>query len=328
MIRLPQFVVVIVLYLLTAPVFAAGPTYTDPDKADADFAVQGEYSGEFETDGGEEKFGVQIVALGDGKFRAVGYHGGLPGDGYNGEEPVRVEGEIKDGLLRLESDHGVGVVKDGVLTFTLADGKQAGQLKRVVRKSPTLGKKPPEGAAVLFDGSSADKFHGAKMTDDGLLMAGATSKQKFGDHKLHIEFLLPYQPHDREQARGNSGIYLQGRYEVQMLDSFGLAGEHNECGGIYEVKKPDVNMCLSPLSWQTYDIDFTAARYDADGKLTANPRITVRHNGIVIHDDVELPGDRSTRAAPVNPGPDPGPVYLQDHGNPVRYRNIWVVETK
>jgi hypothetical protein len=93
------------------------------------------------------------------------------------------------------------------------------------------------------------------------------------------------------------------------------------------VKAPDVNMCFPPLTWQTYDIDYTAAKYEGD-KLVANPRATVRHNGVVIHDNVELPADRSTRAAPNKPGPEPGPVYLQDHGNPVRYRNIWLVETK
>ena len=328
MIRFPLLAVVVVLGLFFGAVFAAGPTYTDPSKADADFAVQGEYSGEFETDEGMEEFGVQIVALGDGKFRAVGYHGGLPGDGWNGEETVSVEGEINDGVLRLEDEHGVGVIKDGVLSFTNSEGKQAGELTRLIRKSPTLGQKPPEGAVVLFDGSSVENFPGGRLSDDGLLMAGTTSKEHFGDHTVHIEFRLPYQPQDRGQQRGNSGIYLQGRYEVQMLDSFGLAGEHNECGGIYEVKKPDVNMCLPPLSWQTYDIEFKSARYDDAGKLTAKPRITVRHNGVLIHDDVELPGDRNTRAAPVQPGPQPGPIYLQDHGNPVRYRNIWVVETK
>ncbi len=143
---------------------------------------------------------------------------------------------------------------------------------------------------------------------------------------MHLEFKLPYMPAARGQARGNSGCYLQGRYEVQILDSFGLEGKNNECGGIYEIKDPDVNMCLPPLAWQTYDIDYTAARYDASGGKTANARITVSHNGVVIHDNVELP--RATRAAPVKEGPEPGPIYLQDHGNPVRFRNIWVVEKR
>jgi hypothetical protein len=194
----------------------------------------------------------------------------------------------------------------------------------VERKSPTLGEKPPEGAIVLFDGTSADAFEGGKL-DGELLVQGATSKQKFGSHKVHIEFRTPYQPEDDSQGRGNSGVYLQGRYEVQILDSFGLKGEQNEAGGIYSVAKPKVNMALPPLAWQTYDIDFTAAKYDGD-KLVENPRITVKHNGVVIHDNVELPGDRNTTAAPVAAGKEPGPLYLQDHGNPVRFRNVWVVE--
>jgi hypothetical protein len=105
-----------------------------------------------------------------------------------------------------------------------------------------------------------------------------------------------------------------------------LAGKNNECGGIYSVKDPDVNACFPPLVWQTYDIDFTAARYDEQGKRTANPRMTVRHNGVVIHQDIELPGERSTTAAPVGPGPELGPIFLQNHGCPLRFKNIWVVE--
>jgi hypothetical protein len=94
------------------------------------------------------------------------------------------------------------------------------------------------------------------------------------------------------------------------------------------VAKPKVNMCFPPLTWQTYDIDYTAGQFDANGKVVKNPRVTVRHNGVLIHDDVELPGERNTTAAPVKAGPEDGPLYLQDHGNPVRYRNIWVVEKK
>jgi hypothetical protein len=113
-----------------------------------------------------------------------------------------------------------------------------------------------------------------------------------------------------------------------MLDSFGLKGEQNVCGGIYSVGAPSVNMCYPPLSWQTYDVDYTAGEFDASGKVLKNPRVTVKHNGVVIHDNIELPGHRNTTAAPTPAGKEPGPVYLQDHGNPVRYRNIWVVEKK
>jgi hypothetical protein len=282
---------------------AAGPTYTDPDKTDADFPFQGEYVGKVTTDDGDVTLGVQVIALGKGKFHAVGYHGGLPGDGWDKETKHEADGELKDGVVIVTGDVADGKIKDGVITVTDKDGNERGRLSKINRASPTLGAKPPEGAIVLFDGKSADAFDGGKV-EDGLLVQGCSSKQKFGSCKLHIEFRTPYQPEDRGQARGNSGIYVGGRYECQMLDSFGLKGENNECGGLYSVKAPDVNMCLPPLAWQTYDIDYTAAKYDGD-KLVANPRVTISHNGVVIHKDVELPGERSTTAAPNNHGPEP-----------------------
>jgi len=160
------------------------------------------------------------------------------------------------------------------------------------------------------------------MSEDKLLMQGVTSKEKFPSCELHVEFLLSFMPNARGQGRSNSGCYLQGRYEVQMLDSFGLTGEHNECGGIYTIQKPSVNMCYPPLSWQTYDIEYHAAKFDSTGKKTDDAWMTVKHNGVTIHDKVKLP--HATTAAPVAEGPEPGPLHLQDHGNPVRYRNIWI----
>lgn len=305
---------------------AKGPVYTDPSQAGPDFAIQGEYTGTLHLNEGDVRVGVQVIAMGKGQFQAVAYLGGLPGDGYNGDETHKSDGKLVDGKAVFTFEQATATIQDGVLKARDLDGYALGELKKVTRKSPTLGKKPPEGAIVLFDGTNVDAFQKGRLSDDGVLMQGVTSKRKFGDHKVHIEFRLPFQPEDRGQARGNSGIYLQGRYEIQMLDSFGLEGKNNECGGIYERRDPDVNMCYPPLSWQTYDIDFTAAKYDGQGKLIAKPRLTVMHNGIVIHRDVELPDDTPTRAAPVKAGPTPGPLYLQDHGNPVRYRNIWVVE--
>ena len=296
---------------------------TDPAQADADFAFQGEYAGMVKGDEGDKKIGVQVIALGDGKFQVMAYTGGLPGDGWDKSEPKKVEG-VRDGdAVKITTDEATATIKDGVISVT-KDGNPVCEFQKVERASPTLHARPPAGAVVLFDGTTAEHFEKGRLTEDGLLMPGVTSKQKFQDFTLHLEFMTPYLPAARGQARGNSGCYLQGRYEVQILDSFGLEGKNNECGGIYEIKDPDVNMCLPPLTWQTYDIDYTAARYDEEGNKKANARITVKHNGVTVHHNVDLP--RATRAAPVKEGPEPGPVYLQDHGNPVRFRNVWVVE--
>lgn len=300
------------------------PRVIDPKNVDEDFEFQGEYVGKVE----DAMHGVQIVALGKGQFQAYVFPGGLPGEGWNGEEKIEVKtiGKREGNKVSFTGDeNGNGTIENGKILVTTPDGQKLGELKKVVRKSKTLGQKPPANATVLFDGKNADGWKNGKMSPEGLLMQGTTSKRELGSHQLHIEFLLPYMPEDRGQGRGNSGIYVQGRYEVQMLDSFGLEGKMNECGGIYSVKACDLNMCYPPLSWQTYDIDYTAAKYE-DGKLVANPRMTVRHNGVVIHNDVELPGNRNTTAAPKKAGPSKGPIYLQNHGCPVRYRNIWVVE--
>ncbi|MFN0126671.1 MAG: DUF1080 domain-containing protein [Verrucomicrobiales bacterium] len=296
----------------------------NPAKLDADYAIQGEYAGELDT----EPWGVQLVALGGGKFEGVGFAGGLPGAGWDGDRStiVRGTGELVDGVVRFMAGAGrfTGTIKDGVLSITESGSVEVGTLKRLVRKSPTEGEAPPAGAIVLFDGKNVDAWRdGAKMTDDGLLIAGATSRQEFQNFRLHLEFRTPYKPAARGQDRGNSGAYAQGRYEVQVLDSFGLAGENNEAGGIYSVAAPSVNMCLPPLQWQTYDIDFTAAEFDASGKKTKDATMTVRHNGVVVQEGTKLP--RATAAAPLGEGSTPGPLYLQDHGNPVHYRNVWIV---
>ncbi len=306
--------------------YGQGPAYTDPDKTDRDFAFQGEYAGTITYDGSPVALGAQSIALGKGLFRLVVYVGGLPGDGWDGAERNETDGKFRSGKVVFSSEQGRGEIDRERLSIISPEGNLLGKLDKVQRKSPTLLKTPPAGAAVLFDGTTAEHFAGGKISHDKLLMPGATSARHFRDHHVHIEFRLPYQPENRGQKRGNSGIYLQGRYEIQMLDSFGLAGKDDECGGIYTIKPPDVNMCYPPLTWQTYDIEFTAARYGQDGSLLHRPRMTVRHNGVLVHDDVELPSDKPTRAAPVPAGPQPGPVYLQNHGDPVRYRNIWVSE--
>ena len=291
-------------------------------EAGPEFAMQGEYAGSIKAGDTDVKIGIQVVAEGNNKLAWVAYIGGLPGDGWDGNPPLRGTGEIDGKTAVLKGEKGQGEIKDGSLIITNDEKVRMGEIAKAARVSPTIGRKAPEGAVVLFDGTTADHFEGGRMSDDNLLMPGVTSKEKFGSFELHVEFMLSFMPNARGQSRSNSGCYMQGRYEVQMLDSFGLAGENNECGGIYEIRKPDVNMCFPPLSWQTYDVEYHAAKFGADGKKTEDAWMTVKHNGVVIHEKVKLP--RGTRAAPVAEGPENGPIYLQDHGDPLRYRNIWV----
>jgi hypothetical protein len=214
------------------------------------------------------------------------------------------------------------LIKGGVLSGTLDDAPI--ELRRVERRSPTIGARPPKGAIVLFDGTSAGEWENGRIQEGNLLAVGTRTKRKFKDYTLHVEFRTPFQPYDRGQGRGNSGLYLNDQYEFQILDSFGLNGENNECGGYYSFAKPAVNMCLPPLSWQTYDVDFTMARYDAAGKKIQPALATVRLNGVVIHDKYEIP--KSNGGGGQSDETQTGSIYFQDHGNPVHFRNIWIVE--
>ncbi|MEX2673293.1 MAG: DUF1080 domain-containing protein [Phycisphaeraceae bacterium] len=307
----------VALAMLTSLATADEPIYSDVKEAEKhpDFLLQGEYAG--------ADWAMQVVALGEGKFRGYLLRGGLPGAGWDGEERVELMGERNGSTvtLRGEGDTRGKIVKDRLSIQGLTRGTI--KLERVERASETVGQEPAEGAVVLFDGSSAEHWEG-RMDEAGRLMNGATSKQRFGDHFIHLEYLVPFRPQARGQNRGNSGLYMQGRYELQMLDSFGDIGAHNLNGGIYSVAAPKVNMSLPPLTWQTYDIEFRAARFNEAGEKVEHARVTVRHNGVLTHEDVEVP--HATTASPMGEGAEPGPVNLQDHGSPVRYRNIWVIE--
>lgn len=299
----------------------ANLTWTDPEKAkaeDPDFSLQGEYG--FDEEGAD--WGLQVVALGDGRFDAYLLESGLPGLGWDrSKQRIRLSGTAR--ALASEDGEIEGSIADQVASIEV--GGKAVDLPRVERKSPTLGAEPPRGAIVLFDGTSADEWKNGKVEDGLLPNSNITTKRTFGSYRLHLEFRTPYKPFARGQGRGNSGVYHQGRFETQVLDSFGLEGKMNETGGIYSIAEPRLNACLPPLIWQTYDVDFTAASFDVDGKVTEPARMTVKLNGVVIHEDQELP--KTTTASPLKAiTPEPGPIYIQHHGNPVYYRNIWIVE--
>jgi hypothetical protein len=191
----------------------------------------------------------------------------------------------------------------------------------------------PSDAIVLFNGKDLSAFNSCGSSEppqwivkDGYCSPKGPdicSKQLFKDCQLHIEFWVPYKPGFTGQARGNSGVFFMGfTYEIQVLDSYKLQPINNDCGSIYSYYPPLVNACRPPEVWQTYDIIFHAAKFDANGKKIANASATVLQNGVLVQDNKEFPGP-----TPNHDGVDPedaGPIELQNHGNPVRFRNIWV----
>lgn len=201
----------------------------------------------------------------------------------------------------------------------------------------------PSDATVVFDGSNLD---GLKMTDgsackwklvdDGEggkaveVVAGTgniMSAAKHGSAQIHVEFMVPTKEADPNskggQNDGNSGVYLQGRYELQVLNSYeNETYPDGQCGAIYKQYAPLVNACRRPGEWQTYDITFHAAEFNDAGERTAPARMTVVHNGVLIQDNVELHGVTGGNFSPESA--EPGSLYFQDHAHPVRYRNIWI----
>jgi len=325
--------------------------WTDPKDPSlpADFKFQGEYLSE------DGKTGCQVISLGQKAFQAVVLRGGLPGAGWDGTNKILIDGTLDDDKVTLKPAAGErryldkksdafsaskkfppvgqkdysGTISGETLSIKTDDDKTL-TLKKTVRKSATLGAKPPEGAVVLFDGSNVDAFDDkAGLDPESKLLfpngGDIRTKQTFNNYTAHVEFMLQYMPDARGQGRSNSGFYQVDRYEVQILDSFGLDGIDDECGGIYKKVTPKVNMCYPPLTWQTYDVEFTNAVLGEDGTKTKNTRISVKHNGVVIHDDAEVDGPTAGGSGKEG---TPGPLQLQHHGNRVQFRNVWVVEKK
>jgi len=202
-----------------------------------------------------------------------------------------------------------------------------------VTPKPALGTKPPEGAIALIPQApgkepALDHWNKAwKASPEGYVTAGGgdiVTRRAFGSMRLHVEFWIPPGPEGKRASHGgNSGVYIMDRYEVQILDSHGQKPQAGGCGGIYRRIPPKVNAALPAGRWQSYDIAFHAPRFDAAGKKVRPVHITVVHNGITVHDDQEVPGP--TGQASGKKEVAKAPLRLQDHGCPVRFRNVWLV---
>lgn len=329
-----------------------GAQTTAPDPVDP---LMGEYAGQYLPEGGAPLKGLgRVFPLGEGLYRARLTAGTETVEGTQiPKKPVlklNLHGVFLKGKLPLGARLGEvewsGMLEGGRLAAS-SEGKGRFELKRIERRSPTAGLKAPEGAIVLLPLVMSARKSGpprrasddgppplAEWTNDtwkalpgGVMAVGKkdnSTRREFGDIRLHLEFRIPYEPAGRGQGRGNSGVYLMDRYEIQILDSFGLDMGGGDCGCFYHQARVPFNVCLPPLVWQTYDVTWRAPRFDEKGAVVRFPQATVLHNGIKIHDRATL--RRPTGGARDKRHVKTAPLRLQDHRHPVQYRNIWVVE--
>lgn len=332
--------------MIAGALLASGGAMAQVEPVDIALATQGNYRGGFsEGVWSEHWLTVHLIAQNNREHLANFYFGphepGVP--------MFSAVGRTEDGVTRFSGEvtmdeawFGTQVIEAevvaagdppvvGKLTGTLTGpgGVKTFELERVELGSPTLGLAPPEGAVVLFDGTNMEHWERYPLTwpmsGDGFQVSKSDliTKEQFGSKRLHLEFRTPFMPSARGQQRGNSGVYIQGVYELQVLDSFGMEAADNFCGGFYQQAPPIVNATLPPMEWQTYDIDFTAPQFNEAGEKIENARVTVHHNGILIHDDLELtdrtPGGMGGAERAM------GNLLLQDHGDRVAFRNVWIL---
>jgi hypothetical protein len=310
----------------------------------------GDYQGKMSIRGSETTICAQVISFGEGKYK-INF---IPEFDSNNPRLAVLEGkrildEIIFAGIPLEGEM-QPYSWNGRISHTGFMGKITGtqngtfSLNKVTRLSSTLGLNPPESAIILSNGKNMDGWASRKyggflglfkkdysqwQVKNGVMevepgSGSSYTKQKFNNFKLHIEFRIPFMPLSLGQNRGNSGVYLSEKYEVQVLDSYGLEGKDNECGGIYKVAAPRINMCSPPGQWQTYDITFYGPTFDERGNKIKNAVVSVIQNNITIHENLEIPNP--TGGARFSNEKKIGGLLLQDHGDRVQYRNIWLVE--
>ncbi len=313
-------------------------------RAMAEDPFMGEYEGTFSADQAQKtKATAKVIAEGPGYYRVV-----LQAEPLAAGEPTSQfeiygvqQGNRVNLFGRANAAQWRGRLTGDRLFAEPGYYGMSAELNKIKRKSPSEGLQPPSDAVVLLPytpgkapDSSAWKGGAWKPQEDGSLQCepskgSITTKQNFGDIKLHLEFWLPLMADSFGQGRANSGVIINNLYEVQVLDSFGLVPSAGDCAALYSQARPKVNASFPPETWQTYDIVFRAPRMNSDGTVKEKARVTVELNGVKVHDNVEIEG----ATAGHEPGKPPanvatGPLQLQDHGNRVRYRNAWLVELK
>jgi len=299
----------------------------------------GEYKGTFYPDGKTTMPAfAQVIAEGDDVYYRIVIKA-IPNEENQDGANIEIYGNRQGSTVYIgdwaSGYHWDGRIQNEHLSVRSAYGQHF-ELDKFERKSPKEGLKPPQDAIVLLpfkEGVKPDMSAWTnsnwKSLDNGAMQVNKgdnDTKEQFGDiEHFHLEFKLPLEPNNRGQGRANSGVYFAGQFEVQVLDSFGLVHTSGDCAGLYNFARARVNACLPPETWQTYDVKFRAPRLNADGTIKENARITVYHNGIKVHDDVEIPysGNRWRGKKEAT-----GPIHLQDHGHPIQYRNIWLVKGK